>query len=117
VNNKRSFSPEFKRRVVEEYLSGVSTPAQVIRKHNISWKLLYSWKKRYALGKLGNEPRYELAYEERIKELERMVGRLTMDNEFLKKSLSSSLEQARKKENSSPDTFPGTGAASKGGAK
>ena len=117
MKERRSFSPEFKRRVVEEYLSRVSTPAQIIRKHNISWKLLYSWKTRYGLGKLGNEPRYNLAFEERIKELERMVGRLTMDNEFLKKSLSSSLEQTRRKENSSPDMPPGTGGASKGGAK
>ncbi len=117
MKDRRSFTPEFKRRVVEEYFSRVSTPAQIIRKHNISWNMLSNWKKRYALGKLGNEPRYNLAYEERIKELERMVGWLTMDNEFLKKSLASSLEQTRKSEDSSPDTFPATGVASKGGAK
>jgi transposase len=117
MKDRRSFTPEFKRRVIEEYLSRVSTPAQIIRKHNISWNMLCNWKKRYALGKLGNEPCHNLASEERIKELERMVGRLTMDNDFLKKSLASSLEQTRKSEYSSSDTLPATGAASKGGAK
>jgi transposase len=117
MKERRRFSPEFKRRVVEEYLSGINTPAQIIRKHDISWGILSNWKKRYALGKLGNEPRYNLAYEERIKDLERMVGRLTMDNEFLKKSLSCTLEQTRKKESLLPDIFPDTKDASKGGAK
>ncbi|MFA5393828.1 MAG: transposase [Candidatus Ratteibacteria bacterium] len=117
MKDRRSFTPEFKRRVVEESLSGLSTPAQIIRKYSISWGLLYRWKKRYGLGKLGNPPRYELAYKERIKELECMVGRLTMDNDFLKNAISATIEQTRKRESLLPTPLPETTAASKGGAK
>ena len=115
--DRRSFTPEFKRRVVEESLSGVTTPAQLVRKYNISWGVLYRWKKRYGLGKFGNHPRYELAHKERIKELECMVGRLTMDNEFLKNALSATIAQTRKRESSLPANYTDTTAASEGGAK
>jgi len=117
MRDKRSFSPEFKRRVVEELLSGISTPAQIIRKYNISSGLMHHWKKRYALGKFENEPRHDLALKERVKELERMVGRLTMDNDLFKKALQKTIEQTRRKESLLPLYPADTQAASQGGAK
>ncbi len=41
MSEQRKFSTEFKRQVVEEYLSGVSTAAQLCRRHSISSGLLY----------------------------------------------------------------------------
>ncbi|MDI9554807.1 MAG: transposase [Pseudomonadota bacterium] len=41
MKHRRTFSNEFKRQVVEEYLSGVSTAAQLMRRHEISSRLLY----------------------------------------------------------------------------
>lgn len=117
MQKKRHFTPDFKRHVVEEFLSGISTPAQISRKHQISGGLLYYWKKLYALGRLGNEPRYELALKERVKELECMVGKLTMDNELLKKALQRILETSLKKEHSLLLTVPDAGEPSLGGAK
>lgn len=117
MRDKRSFTPEFKRRVVEELLSGINTPAQIIRKHNISSGLMHYWKKRYALGKFENEPRHDLALKERIKELERMVGRLTMDNDLLKKALQKTVEQTRRKESLLPTILSNTQAVSEGGAR
>ena len=117
MRDKRSFTPEFKRRVVEELLSGINTPAQIIRKYNISSGLVHHWKKRYALGKFENEPRHDLALKERIKELERMVGRLTMDNDLLKKALQKTVEQTRRKESSLPTMLPHTQVVSEGGAR
>jgi len=40
IRNQRSFSLEFKRRVIEELLSGESRPAQLCRRYNISSSLL-----------------------------------------------------------------------------
>ncbi|MEE9520113.1 MAG: transposase [Dehalococcoidales bacterium] len=51
MRNQRSFSLEFKRRVIEEILSGESRPAQLCRRYNISPSLLYHWKKQYSRGK------------------------------------------------------------------
>ena len=114
---KRTFTGEFKRQVVEELLAGINTPAQITRKHNISGGLIYHWKKQYAKGKFNNEPIHEVALKERVKELECMIGRLTMDNDLLKKALQSNLEASRKKESLLPDVYLTPEAQSKGGAQ
>jgi transposase-like protein len=93
MRNARSYSLEFKRQVVEELLSGESRPAQLCRRHNISASLLYHWKRQYSLGKFNNEPIAEAALKDRIEKLERLVGKLTLENEFLKKGLQHSLNQ------------------------
>ena len=88
MRNLRTFSQEFKRQVVEELMSGESRPAQLCRRHNISPSLLYHWKKQYSMGKFNNEPIEEAALKDRIEKLERLVGRLTLENEFLKRGYS-----------------------------
>ena len=95
MRNQRSFGLEFKRQVIEELLSGESRPAQLCRRHNITSSLLYHWKKQYSRGKFNNEPTAEGALRDRIEKLERLVGRLTLENELLKKGLqySASLSQ------------------------
>jgi len=106
MGNQRSFSVEFKRQVVQELLSGESRPAQLCRRHNISSSLLYHWKRQYSRGKFNNEPTEEAALKDRVETLERLVGRLTLENEFLKKGLQSSLAQPRKNGRSSSNGGP-----------
>ena len=101
MRNQRTFSQEFKRQIVEELLSGESRPAQLCRRHNISSSLLYHWKKQYGRGKFDNEPTAEGALKDRIEKLERLVGRLTLENEFLKKGLEHSLSQSERNGKSS----------------
>ena len=93
MRNQRNFSLEFKRGVVEELLSGESSPAQLCRRYNISSSLLYHWKRQYSRGRFDNEPTEEAALKDRIEKLERLVGRLTLENEFLKRGLKNSLSQ------------------------
>jgi transposase len=93
MRNQRTFSLEFKRQVVEELLSGQRRPAQVCRRYEISSSLLYHWKRLYARGKLNNEPTEAAALRDRVEKLERLVGKLTLENEFLKKGLQNSLSQ------------------------
>ena len=94
MRNQRSFSLEFKRQAVEELLSGESRPAQLCRRHNISPSVLYHWKRQYSRGKFNNEPTEEAALKDRIEKLERLVGRLTLENEFPNKGLQNSLSQS-----------------------
>ena len=99
----RKFSKVFKSQVVEEFLAGEATQAQLARRYGVSDNLILQWRRRYAEGKLE-----ELAgpsdKEERIKELERMVGRLTMENELLKKGVRFAL--SRENERSSTISGP-----------
>jgi len=95
---RRKFSKAFKSQVVEEFLAGEVTQAQLARRYGLSDHLIIQWRKRYVEGKL-EEIAGASAKDERIKELERMVGRLTMENELLKKGVRFAL--ARENERSS----------------
>jgi len=101
MRNQRGFSLEFKRQVVEELLSGESRPAQLCRRYSITSSVLYHWKKQYSRGKFNNEPTEEAALKDRVEKLERLVGRLTLENDFLKKGLRNSLSQSQRNGKSS----------------
>jgi transposase-like protein len=49
------FSAEFKRRVVEELLSGMTGPAQLCRRHNFSSDLLYHREKQYRVARSAGD--------------------------------------------------------------
>jgi transposase len=111
----RRFSPAFKRQVIGELLSGGCTLAQLSRRYGVSPGLILYWKKRYEQAGLSEGPsQNEKQFLARIVELERMVGRLTMENELLKKAVEYTGQ--RRKEGSSPITAK-TLAASRGGVK
>ena len=114
MRNQRSFSLEFKRQVVEEIISGESRPAQLCRRNNISSSLLYHWKRQYSLGKFDNEPTEEGALKDRIEKLERLVGRLTLENEFLKRGLQHSLSQSQRSGKLSPLSNTSSGMSAGG---
>jgi transposase len=115
MRERRRFSAAFRRQVVGELLSGGHSLAQLSRRHDVSPGLILYWKKRHEEGGLAEGPspaeKRSLA---RIAELERMVGRLTIENELLKKAVEYTAQ--RRKERSSPITAK-TLAASRGGAK
>ena len=91
------------------------TLAQLSRRYDISSGLIRHWTKRYEQGGLVEGPSLpEKELRARNAELERMVGRLTMENDLLKKAVEYTLR--RRKENSSPITAKSL-AASKGGVK
>jgi transposase-like protein len=101
MSSQRSFSLEFKRQVVEELMSGESRPAQLCRRYNITSSVLYHWKKQYSRGKFNNEPTEEGALRDRVEKLERLVGKLTLENEVLKRGLQHSLNRSQRNGKSS----------------
>jgi transposase len=101
MRSQRSFSLEFKREVVEELMSGETRPAQLCRRHDIAPSLLYHWKRQYSRGKFNNEPTEEGALRDRVEKLERLVGKLTLENELLKRGLQHSLSQCQRNDRSS----------------
>ena len=88
MSGRRKFNKEFKLKVVNEIEAG-KTAAQVAREYRVGNNLIYRWHKEYrfnpdnAFSGNGNAS----SYEAKIAELERMIGRLTMENELLKKVL------------------------------
>jgi transposase len=82
---RRSFSQEFKREITEATVSGKVSQLEVSRKYGISPVVVSRWKKEYYSGKFFENTNPDYArLSIKIKELERMVGRLTMENDALK---------------------------------
>jgi transposase-like protein len=88
MGKRRRFSAEFKARVVLEVLSGAKTSAEVCREHRLSPQLLNTWKRHFldnAAQVFAGEAA-DSAEAQRVAELERRVGRLTMQLEIAKKA-------------------------------
>ena len=112
---RRRFTQDFKRSVVEQLLSETAGPAEICRRYNLSSGQLYTWKRQYADGKLDPEPSREVELQARVREPERLLGKVTLENKFLKKAVRNSLKQTQQKESSLPKTAPSSKTL-KGGA-
>jgi transposase len=85
---RRTFTPEFKARVVIEELTGVKSTAEICREHKVRAPIFSRWKAEFlkrAPEIFGTQPSRG-DEQQRIAELERMVGRLTMELEAAKKA-------------------------------
>jgi transposase len=89
MTKRRTFSPEFKVRVVLEMISGEKGLMQASREYGIKDTVLSRWKQEFLerAVQLFEQPTNDHHAEERIAELERMVGRLTMQLDMAKKVL------------------------------
>jgi len=95
MGKQRRLSIEFKRQVVDEYLSGASTAAQLCRKHSISSGLMYLWRRQYLKNSFEADAAQEAVLKKKIRDLEQALGRSHLENEFLKKVLHHRIEQSR----------------------
>jgi transposase len=89
ASRRRLFTREFKLQVIREIEAGSKTQAEAAREYQVSSTAIYKWRQQVskyhdqAFAGHGNA----YSHEARVNELERMVGRLTMENDFLKKLL------------------------------
>ena len=85
---RRSFTAEFKAQVVLEILAGLKSQAEVARRHKLKPELIARWKEiaLEGLETLVQSGEQRSQDQDRIAELERMVGRLTMELEVAKKA-------------------------------
>ena|SRR6266850_1936695 len=92
ADGRRVFSPEFKRETVQRVLSGEKTIAELTRELDISPTVIRNWKRRYETGAATAVRADEDVVpasalrdaQARIRELERALGRKTMENEILR---------------------------------
>ena len=87
---QRSFSAEFKAQVVLAYLTGQKARVEILREHQLNDGTFGRWIQQFRerapqLFSRGGDA--EIAQrEQRIAELERMIGRLTMELDAAKKA-------------------------------
>lgn len=89
---RRAYSAEFKLDTVMEGIRREKSIAQICRDREIKDTLYYKWRDQFIdRATTIFEDRRNAAHqekEERIAELERMIGKLAMENEILKKAKS-----------------------------
>ena len=87
---RRTFSAEFKAKVVLELLTGKKSLTEASRAYSLKDTVLSRWKQEFlsSATQLFEQPQEVQEKDARIAELERMVGRLTMQIELQKKVLS-----------------------------
>lgn len=99
---RRSWSAEQKLRIIEESLAPGETVSSVARRNGVAPNLLYRWRRLMSEGgatAVGSDEAVVGAsevrrLEERVRELERLLGRKTMENEILRDALAKA--QAKK---------------------
>lgn len=85
---RRKFTPEFKAQVVLEVLTGTKSSAEVCREYQLRPQVLGRWKTHLLAeaATLFADDNQQQEQEQQVAELERLVGRLTMELEIAKKA-------------------------------
>ena len=88
MTHRRKFTAEFKAQVVLDLVSGAKSAGELCRQHQLNPQLLARWKTEFLerAPLLFQQEAMQSQEQERIAELERVVGRLTMQLEIAKKA-------------------------------
>ena len=91
----RQFSPEFKDEAVRLVIEASRPIAQVARELGINEGTLGNWVNRYRTEHADDEPPLNVSERARLREAERELRELRMENEFLKKAAAYFARDAR----------------------
>jgi len=88
MSKRRKFTPEFKAQVVLEELSGIKDKAEICREYRLRPQVFARWRAEFVerAPEVFASERSRGNEQERIAELEQMVGRLTMELDVAKKA-------------------------------
>jgi transposase-like protein len=98
ARTRRTFTAEFKAKVVLEIISGSKSMAEACREYGLKADLLSHWKTQFMSNafKVFESASEADPQQARIAELERLAGKQSLEMEILKKALTL-LPQVRKK--------------------
>lgn len=87
MEKRRKFASEFKAQVVLELVSGAKSVAEVCREHQLASQVVSTWREEFIrrAPEIFAKDQRQSPEQQRIADLERLVGRLTMELEVAKK--------------------------------
>jgi len=94
IRVRRSFSAEFRRKKVEEIECKISTVSEISREYQVTRAAIYKWigqysstmkKKERLIVEAESDTRKLAAFQQRIAELERLLGQKQIQLEFMEK--------------------------------
>ena len=99
MRRRRTFTSEFKAKVVLENISGEKSISEACREYQLSPAMVNKWRTQFIENAAAIFEKDHKGDEDqnRMAELERMVGRLSLENDMLKKA--SSILNARANRN------------------
>lgn len=88
VSKRKKYAPEYKARLVLEIVSGKRSVADIARAEKIKDSVLYEWRNEVVakLPLLFSMNLPAQSQSDREKELEQLIGQLTIENQALKKA-------------------------------
>ena len=89
-DNRRAFTKEFKLQVLDEADDGIPM-AELSRRYKLSRTTIWKWRQSLKSSPQNPFPGKGVQREptkKKVAEMERLIGRLTMENDFLKNALS-----------------------------
>jgi len=90
MRTRRTFRSEFKAKVVLECISGVKSVSEACREYQLSPVLVGKWRTEFIenAAAIFEKNHKGTESQDQIADLERLVGRLTLENDMLKKASS-----------------------------
>jgi len=87
MRTRRTFRPEFKVKVVLECISGEKSVSEACREYQLSPVLVSKWRTEFIENSAAvfEKKNKRTESQDQIADLERLVGRLTLENDMLKK--------------------------------
>jgi transposase-like protein len=115
MSTHRSFSPQFRLQVVQQIISGEMCRTQICREYALAPRVVGRWKAAYLQqGEQAFRSQRatvdELNVQQRLNELERLCGRLSLENELLKKPWARAAFRCRAPAGDHASTCQGNGA-------
>ena len=86
ASNRKQYSAEFKHEAVKLVIETSRPAAQVAREIGVNEGTLTNWVNRYRREHADDEPELSLPERARLRQVERELRELKMENEFLKKA-------------------------------
>lgn len=89
MKSPRTLTPEFKFQVVVEALREEKKQTEIARQYGIHPQLIVNWKRQFLQEgpKIFKPKREEKRKDQKVEELEKIIGRQTIEIQFLKKVL------------------------------
>ena len=102
IQKQRKYSEDFKRSIVQDFESGKFSVVQLERLHNISNQSIYNWIYKFSHSNEHGQRIVEMkdsstqklkALEQRVKELEQVVGRKQIEIDYPEKMIDIAKEE------------------------
>ena len=102
---RKRYNQEFKQKIAQELIMGITSAAEISKREGITSTTLYKWRDKYATSDYNTDEQEVAELRKRIRDLEETVSDLALENHILKKT-EKILKQLKRQEKLSGSISP-----------